>query len=190
MRIIAGSARRIPLTAPKGQYTRPTADRVKESLFNILAPNVADARFLDLFCGSGAIGIEALSRGASEAVFADSSKDAIAALTANFARAKLAGRIMPMCAITALSVLGKEGKAFDIVFMDPPYGQGLLSKALDAMAVSNILSPEGIVVAEMHIDEEEPGAGPLVLHDSRTYGQTRLMFYTTPVLIKPLKPEK
>ena len=177
MRIIAGSARRTPLVAPKGQHTRPTADRVKENLFNIIAPQIVGAKFLDLFCGSGAIGIEALSRGAGEAVFADSSKDAIAALTANLARAKLTGRIMPMCAFEAVSVLGKEGRAFDIIFMDPPYGQGLLSKALGALVACNIISPAGIVIAEARVDEEEPEAGPLVLRDIRDYGQTRLLFY-------------
>ena len=177
MRIIAGSARRTPLAAPKGQHTRPTADRVKENLFNILAPHVADARFLDLFCGSGAVGIEALSRGASEAVFADSSKDALAALTANLTRARLTGRIMPMCAMTAVNMLDKEGRVYDIIFMDPPYGQGLADKAFNALLSGSLISPAGIVVAEMHVDEEEPEVEPLILYDSRAYGQTRLLFY-------------
>jgi len=178
MRIIAGSARRLPLVAPKGQHTRPTADRVKENLFNILAPDVAGSRFLDLFSGSGAIGIEALSRGAVEAVFADSSKDAISAITANLARAKLAGRVMPMCAMTAISMLAVEGRGFSIIYMDPPYGQGLLDKALRALAKSNLILPESVIVAECHVDEAEPEAEPLVLRDTRIYGQTRLLFYS------------
>jgi len=186
MRVIAGSARRTPLVAPKGQHTRPTADRVKENLFNIIAPYIAGARFLDLFCGSGAIGIEALSRGAVEAVFADSSKDATHALTANLTRAKLTGRVMHMCALAAVSVLGKEGRGFDVIFMDPPYGQGLLAPALDALAKSGLVLPESIVIAEAHVDEEEPQHVPLVLDDTRIYGNTRLLFYSR-LLREPAK---
>ena len=178
MRIIAGSARRTPLAAPKGQNTRPTADRVKENLFNILTSYVTDARFLDLFCGSGAIGIEALSRGANEAVFVDSSKDAIAALTANLARAKLIGRIMPMCVFTAISMLAGEGRLYDIIYLDPPYGQGLLDPTLDAIVKSTLITQNGSIVAESHVDEEMPQPGPLILHDTRIYGQTRLLFYS------------
>jgi len=176
MRIIAGSARRTPLAAPKGQDTRPTADRVKENLFNILAPYIAGSKFLDLFCGSGAIGIEALSRGAKEAVFADSSRDAIQALTANLTRAKLTGRILPMCAMAAVSMLGNEGQEFDIIFLDPPYGKGLLAPALDALANSTIVSPTGIIVAECHTDEKAPES-VLALQDIRVYGSTQLLFY-------------
>jgi len=180
MRIIAGSARRTPLVAPKGQNTRPTADRVKENLFNILTPHIAGARFLDLFCGSGAIGIEALSRGAGEAVFADSSRDAINALTANLARAKLshAARVLPMCALAAIPLLCKEGKAFDVIFLDPPYNQGLQAQALNALAKSTILAPGGIVVAECDKNEATPEAEPLVIEDIRAYGGTRLLFYS------------
>jgi len=178
MRIISGSARRTPLVAPKGQDTRPTADRVKENLFNILAPHVADARFLDLFCGSGAIGIEALSRGASEAVFADISGDAINVLTTNLTRAKLAGRVLPMCALAAITMLGKEGQTFDIIFLDPPYGRGLAAQALESLVKSRIISPTGIVVAECDADEEVPiPEDTVVLRDVRAYGGTKLLFY-------------
>ena len=177
MRVIAGSARRVPLVAPKGQNTRPTADRVKENMFNIIAADVPGARFLDLFCGSGAIGIEALSRGAGAAVFADISRDAISALNANLARAKFPGRVMPICALAAIAALEREGAGFDFIFLDPPYGQGLLDRALDALGGSSILLPEGMIIAECHKDEPIPGAGQLVLQDIREYGGTRLMFY-------------
>ena len=178
MRVIAGSARRTPLVAPKGQNTRPTADRIKENLFNIIAPYVPGARVLDLFCGSGAIGIEALSRGAGEAVFVDSSRDAISALTVNLARARLIGRIMPLCIFAAILMLNGEGMGFDIIFLDPPYGQGLLSKTMDELGKSNLLIPDGILIAECQVDESEPESGPLILQDIRAYGNTRLMFYT------------
>jgi len=178
MRIIAGSARRTPLTAPKGQNTRPTADRVKESLFNILAPHIQDATFLDLFCGSGAIGIEALSRGAREAVFADFSRDAIATVTANLTRAKFTGRILPMCALTAISALAKEGKTYDIIFLDPPYGNGLLAQAMEALDDSPLIPATGIVVAECDTHEPLPNTQNLQLQDKRIYGGTQLLFYS------------
>ena len=178
MRVIAGSARRTPLVAPRGQNTRPTADRVKENLFNIIAAHVPGARFLDLFCGSGAMGIEALSRGAKETVFVDISRDAINALNANLVRTRLSGRVMPMCALAAVSALEREGRGFDLIFLDPPYGQGLLGQVLEALGKSNILQPDGIVIAECDKDEPIPDVGPLVLQDTREYGGTRLLFYS------------
>ncbi|MCL2405632.1 MAG: 16S rRNA (guanine(966)-N(2))-methyltransferase RsmD [Defluviitaleaceae bacterium] len=177
MRIIAGSARRTPLTAPKGTDTRPTADRVKENLFNILMPYIAGARFLDLFCGSGAIGIEALSRGAEEAVFVDTSRDAANTVSANLTRAKLTGRVLTMCALAAIPMLAREDKVFDIIFMDPPYSQGLTTQTLDALLKSPLLSPTGLVVAEIGADEEAPELG-LTLQDIRAYGSARLLFYS------------
>ena len=177
MRVIAGSARRTVLAAPKGQHTRPTADRIKENLFNIIASHIPGARFLDLFCGSGAIGIEALSRGCGEAVFVDLSKDAVSVTQANLAKAKLTGKVLPMCVFAAIARLGQEAKQFDIVFLDPPYGLGLLDRTLEALGQSSILAPEGIVIAECSVDGAVPETGPLVLQDTREYGGTKLMFY-------------
>jgi len=179
MRIISGSARRTPLVAPKGKGTRPTADRVKENLFNILAPHIVGARFLDLFCGSGAIGIEALSRGAKEAVFVDSSIEAINVLNTNLARAKLSGHVLPMCALAAIATLGKEGYEFDIIFLDPPYGHVLWGQALEALVKNRIISPMGMVVAECETGEEIPlQEGTIALQDVRTYGGTKILFYS------------
>ena len=177
MRVIAGSARRTVLAAPTGQSTRPTADRIKENLFNIISPCIPGARFLDLFCGSGAIGIEALSRGTSEAVFVDASSEAVTVTKANLARARLTGRVIHMCGIAAISQLEHEGSSFDIIFLDPPYGMGLLGQTLDALGRSRILSPEGILIAECHVDEPEPPAEPFILQDIREYGSTRMLFY-------------
>ena len=178
MRVIAGTARRMPLIAPKGQHTRPTSDRVKENLFNIIASDIRDARFLDLFSGSGAIGIEALSRGAREVVFADTSKDAINAIKSNLDRAKLTARVLSMCVLAAIPFLEQEGMVFDIIFLDPPYGASLLDQALCKLGNGVLLPADGIVIAECHIDEPKPEAGPLVLQDTREYGNTRLMFYS------------
>ena len=179
MRVIAGAARRMALTAPKGQATRPTADRVKENLFNIIADEVPGARFLDLFCGSGAIGIEALSRGAAKAVFVDNARDAIAATQANLAHTRLVDKadVRLMCAVSAVSQLEREGREFDIIFLDPPYGSDLLNRTLESLGKNGILSPQGLLVVECPDDEPTPEAGPLVLYDTREYGAARLMFY-------------
>ena len=177
VRIIAGSARRTALVAPKGQNTRPTADRIKENLFNIISPHIPGARFLDLFCGSGAIGIEALSRGTGEAVFVDISKDAVSVTQANLARAKLTGHVMQGCSFAAISQFKQQGRAFDIIFLDPPYGLNLLGSTLAALEESCILSPEGIVVTECHVDEPQPQTDSFILQDTREYGSTRIMLY-------------
>ena len=177
MRVIAGSARRSTLLAPQGLNTRPTADRIKENLFNIISPYVPGARFLDLFCGSGAIGIEALSRGAGEAVFVDTSREAVNVTQANIIRTKLTGQIMHMCTLAAISRLEGEGRGFDIIFLDPPYGSGMLDKALEALDSSPLLSQDGILIAECSVDEEVPELVHLILQDTREYGNTRLMFY-------------
>ena len=176
MRVIAGAARRTALIAPKGQNTRPTADRIKENLFNIISPYIQGARFLDLYCGSGAIGIEALSRGAREAVFVDVSKDAANVTLANLARTRLTGRVMHMCSLAAISLLEREGKGFDIIFLDPPYGRNLMGPTLEALDKSNLLLPEGVLIAEIHVDEPKPQPETLILQDEREYGATRLIF--------------
>ena len=176
MRVIAGAARRTALSAPKGLNTRPTSDRIKENLFNILAPDVPGARFLDLFCGSGAIGIEALSRGADMAVFVDSSREAIAVTGDNLARARLGdkARVLNMCALKAVSQLQAEGYVFDIVYLDPPYGAEVLTQALTTLC--GILAEGAIVVAEVAKDESI--SSPLAILFEREYGNTRLQFYT------------
>ena len=175
MRIIAGSARRTPLEAPKGQNTRPTADRIKENLFNIIAPYIPGARFLDLFCGSGAIGIEALSRGAGEAVFVDSSHEAVAVTGDNLARVRLGDKasVLNMCALKAISQLQADGYVFDIVYLDPPYGAQVLEQALTTLC--GILA-EGAIVA-VEVAKDESVSSPLALLFEREYGNTRLLFY-------------
>ena len=175
MRVIAGTAKRTALAAPKGQDTRPTADRVKESLFNIIAQHIAGARFLDLFCGSGAVGIEALSRGASEAVFVDASKNAVSITQSNLAKVRLPGTVLHMSALDAIIKLEREGRAFDIIFLDPPYGLDLLNQALDALSRSGIVSHDTFIIAESARGEQV--AAPLDIQDIRTYGSTQLMFF-------------
>lgn len=149
MRVIAGSAGSLPLKTVPGQDTRPTTDRIKETLFNVLSPLLADCAFLDLFAGSGAIGIEALSRGASEAVFIEKDRRAAACIQENLIFTKLKERatILTMDVRKGLSSL--EGRPpFDVIFMDPPYGKGLGDAALDCLKTSSLCGSRTLVILE------------------------------------------
>lgn len=155
MRVIAGKARRLPLKTLPGADTRPTTDRIKETLFNILQPELLDCRFLDLFSGSGAIGIEALSRGAREAVFVEKNPKACACIRDNLAFTKLApdGQVMNMDVLQALRSLEGEGP-FDCIFMDPPYGMDLERSALEYLSGSALADENTLIIveAELHTD--------------------------------------
>ncbi|MGI6069987.1 MAG: 16S rRNA (guanine(966)-N(2))-methyltransferase RsmD [Blautia sp.] len=149
MRVIAGTARRLPLKTIPGDMTRPTTDRIKETLFNILQPEIADCRFLDLFSGSGAIGIEALSRGAAFAVFVEKNPKAAACIRENLEFTKLArrGRICKGDVMQVLRTMTAE-EPFDLVFMDPPYTEGLERSALEILADSPLIHEETLIIVE------------------------------------------
>lgn len=155
MRVIAGKARRLPLKTLPGADTRPTTDRIKETLFNILQPELLDCRFLDLFSGSGAIGIEALSRGARKAVFVEKNPKACACIRDNLAFTKLApdGQVMNMDVLQALRSLEGE-RPFDCIFMDPPYGMDLERSALEYLSGSALADENTLIIveAELHTD--------------------------------------
>ena len=163
MRVIAGSARRLLLKTPAGMNTRPTTDRIKETLFNMLQPQLQGKEFLDLFAGSGGIGIEALSRGARHACFADNSREAITCIKDNLAHTKFTDRatVYAMDAGAALARMSAEKRKFDIVFLDPPYGKGLELSALSAMKRYGLLAEDATVIVETAIDDtavtEVPG---------------------------------
>ncbi len=150
MRVIAGKARRLQLRTPEGFETRPTTDRTKETLFNILNPYLADADFLDLFSGSGAIGIEALSRGAKYAAFVDNNPSSLECIKANLKTTKQDHQadVLAITAVEAIRALELKGKVFDIVFMDPPYNQMLEREVLEALQNSNIIYCDSIIVVE------------------------------------------
>lgn len=155
MRVIAGKARRLNLKTVPGAETRPTTDRIKETLFNILQPELLGCHFLDLFSGSGAIGIEALSRGAEYAVFAEKNPKACACIRENLSFTKLAdsGKLLNMDVLQALRSL--EGKGvFHCIFMDPPYGQELERQVLEYLAGSSILDSDTLIVVEAALDTE------------------------------------
>lgn len=177
LRIIAGQARGHRLRTPKGRTTRPTSDRVREALFNILGPRVVKSLFLDLFAGSGAVGLEALSRGAREAFFVENNRQALACLNANLAAAGFQdkGRIMPVDARRALVNLAGSGLVFDLIYIDPPYHQGWGEIILPAVAA--VLAPGGLAVLETANSEAGPETADMVIVARRVYGDTALNFY-------------
>lgn len=154
MRVIAGKARRLPLISPEGKDTRPTTDRIKETLFNILQDEVPGCHFLDLFSGSGGIGIEALSRGAKEAVFVEFGKEALACIRTNLNKTKLMDQatVLPVEVTYGISKLEKMGKKFDVVYADPPYQKGFELKVLDLLAGSGIVKPGTLVILESSLE--------------------------------------
>ncbi len=155
MRVIAGTARHLPLKTVPGQDTRPTTDRIKETLFNILQPEIPGCRFLDLFAGSGAIGIEALSRGASEAVFIENNPRACACIRENLSFTKLSqhGKLLNMDVFAGLRRLSGE-KPFDCIFMDPPYRKDLERRVLEALTESPIADENTLIIAEASMDTD------------------------------------
>ncbi len=148
MRVIAGSARSIPLICPEGDGTRPTTDRIKETLFNVIQNDVPGAVFVDLFAGSGACGIEALSRGASKAYFIDNNKQAIAAIEANLKKTRLEDRalVLKQDGVTAITYSIHED--VDVVFMDPPYGKGFDQMVFQAMRDAKCITKDTMIIAE------------------------------------------
>lgn len=149
MRVIAGTAKRLMLKTMEGMDTRPTTDRIKETLFNMLAPDLYGCSFLDLFAGSGGIGIEALSRGAKEAVFVEKNPKAAACIRENLMHTRLLdrGEVMQTDAAYALRRLEDERK-FDFVFMDPPYEKGLERQMLELLSKLHLLKEEGMIIVE------------------------------------------
>lgn len=164
---------------PSGSSVRPTSDKVKQALFNILGSKVDDAFFLDLFAGAGGIGIEALSRGAKHVVFVDASKGSISAVRENMDQMGFSDNAETIQA-KAESYLKKPSGLFDIVFLDPPYADEL-QPLLERVAGAGILKPGAIVIAEHFKKQPSPKqAGSLSLYRETQYGDTVLAFYAMP----------
>lgn len=153
MRVIAGTARSLKLETPKGSDTRPTTDRIKETLFNMLQFDLQGARFLDLFAGSGGIGIEAISRGAAEAVFVDNDKESQRSIMQNLEHTRFENRarLMKQDVFVALQMLEYQG-SFDIIFMDPPYGKELERKVLEYLTMSSLVTEDTLIVFEASLE--------------------------------------
>lgn len=149
MRIIAGTARSLPLKTLDGKDVRPTTDRIKETLFNVIQNEICGSSFLDLFAGSGGIGLEAISRGAEQVVFVENSKKATECIEANiqFTKFKKQTKLLKMDVISALRTL-EGGQRFDIVFMDPPYHQLLEKEVLTYLADSKLIDEDSLIIVE------------------------------------------
>ncbi len=177
MRVIAGQAKGHKLVTPSSDRVRPALDQVKEAIFNILF-DVNGLRVLDLFAGSGSIGIEALSRGATEAVFVEEWSKAVAAIKRNLKHTKLeeSARVMGKTVERAIKILGGEGRPFDLIFVDPPYEKGLVNPTLRALAASPLVAEGSRIIVEHHPKEPIEDVPGLALTDTRKYGQTLVSF--------------
>jgi 16S rRNA (guanine(966)-N(2))-methyltransferase RsmD len=190
MRVIGGTAKSTPLASLKGAKVRPTLDRVRESLFNQIAGEIPGARFLDLFAGSGAIGIEALSRGAEEVVFVELNHRAQAIIYQNLVKCRFLDSengekksknwiLLKSNALHALKVLAERHHQFDLVYIDPPYADGLYEETLMASARSSLLAQSAQVIAEHHHKTAlQENYDKLTLTKTRKIGDTCLSFYS------------
>ena len=177
MRVITGSARGIALKTPEGELTRPTADRVKEALFSVIQFDIPAARVLDLFGGTGQLGIEALSRGARSAVFIDHQDKACALIKENLRRTKLSeqGKVVRS---DYLDYLRRCKEQFDIIFLDPPYAEAFLENAINCIAEIDIVRSGGIIVAERPLGKDLPCEMPgFTRSKDYKYGKTLIALY-------------
>ena len=176
MRVITGSARGRILMELQGMETRPTTGKVKESIFSIIQFDIEGRRILDLFAGTGQLGIEALSRSAKQCVFIDQRSDAVKLIRENLEVCGLSDRAVVRSG-DAMSYL-KSGEKFDIIFLDPPYASGLLVKALEDIAAFDICREHGIIVAESAVETELPALSPpYSLYRQYRYGKIKLSVY-------------
>lgn len=183
MRVIAGSAKGRHLKGPDTLETRPILDRVKTALFDILAPDVVDTRFLDLFAGAGSVGIEALSRGAASATFVELSPEIVKLVKENLATTRLEANaeVIRADAFGFLRTARAQGRRYDIVYVAPPQYKQMAAQAVERLDREPLTEPEGLVVVQIHprerVDFEPLTLSNLRLYDERTYGSTLLMFY-------------
>ncbi len=186
MRIVAGTFRGTPIKTAPGRSTRPTSDRVREAIFNILAHgdfgtfSLEGARVLDLFAGSGALGLESLSRGARYALFVEEAADARAAIRDNIEALKLTGatKIFRRDATSLGPCPPGSGGAFDLVFADPPYHKGLIERALVSARAGGWVSDSAVLVLESSTSDAPALATPVQVRDARSYGETLVTFAT------------
>ncbi len=176
MRVISGSRRGTSLYYPETEEIRPTTDRVKENIFNLIQFESTGRRVLDLFSGSGAMGIEALSRGAEFCTFVDSGKPAYEAVKKNIKKTRMEDISRIVCEDFESFLAGSKEK-FGLVFLDPPYHMGYVEKAIKKLVSKNLLSDDAIIIAETDGDEE-PGEFPaLSVKTQRKYGRVKITVY-------------
>lgn len=177
MRVISGAAKGVKLYCPDGFEVRPTADRIKESIFNIIQMDLPGAIVLDLFAGSGALGIESLSRGAEKVVFVDQSRKSIQFIKKNLIATKLFDKATIMC-MPVKKALEKMDTPFDLIFMDPPYLKGYIIPTLQDIGFRNLLKEEGIIVVEHDKRDILPDTIDIfAIYKQKQYGRTTVSFY-------------
>ncbi len=180
MRVISGKIKGRRVKAPKSHFVRPTADRVKEALFNILPHDLSGFKVLDLFAGTGNLSIEALSRGAKESLLVDVSRQSGRTIRDNLTALGLSAvsRVWIAPVFRSLRLLGQKGESFDVIFLDPPYEKGWVEETIEIIADKGLLRPGGVLVAEHSAREKvDQIYGSLVLRDQRRYGTTLLSFF-------------
>jgi 16S rRNA (guanine966-N2)-methyltransferase len=181
LRVISGRLKGKKIFAPKGYDLRPTSDRVKEAIFDILQDSVRDKVVLDLFAGTGALGIEALSRGAKRVVFVEATARSLAVLHRNIEACRLQeeSEVLALDVAAGIKALSRKGEAFDLIFLDPPYGKGLARMTVRALSGGEVLAPGARIVAE-HSPAEDLDSVPLERVDRRKYGSTLISFFINP----------
>lgn len=179
MRVISGKLKGRKLFALKGIDLRPTSDRVKEAIFDILQNSIEGQKVLDLFAGTGALGIEALSRGAKRAFFVEESLQSLTVLYKNLEACRLQeqAEVLSREAQAGIKILSKRGETFDLIFLDPPYGKGLARKTLQALSGESILVPDALIVAEHSPAEDLDAISLLERVDQRKYASTLVSFF-------------
>lgn len=179
MRIISGTARGTKLYTLEGKNTRPTLDRIKESLFNIIKNKILDSYVLDLFAGSGGIGLEFASRGAKKVILCDNSKEAVKIINKNIEKTNLQEKVELKNIVSYKLLDNMQNQKFDIIFIDPPYNSDLIAKSVEKIFKNDMLSTEGIIILET--DEEERILKEIKeyeqnIYDIRRYGRVKLIF--------------
>ena len=179
MRIIGGNSRGTKLYTLEGLNTRPTLDKVREAIFNILQNNIRDTVVLDLFAGSGAVGLESISRGAKKAILCDNNKQAIQIINKNAQKMRVEDKVQILC-IDYENFLSNTQEKFDFIYIDPPYNTDYISNSIKLINDRNLLAEEGIIIAET--DEEERVKDEIDklktsinIYDTRKYGRARLI---------------
>ena len=176
MRVIAGIRRGLKLSDFEGDAIRPTTDRVRENIFNIISPYIYDAKVLDMFAGTGAFSIEAISRGAECAILCEKSNASADIVKKNLEKANF-GEQCVLKIGDSIDFIAKTDKQFDIIFLDPPYNTGLLMSALDKIAKRDVLTQNGIVIVECDDTEVPPVISSLECIKEKKYGRTHILIY-------------
>jgi RNA methyltransferase, rsmD family len=180
MRVTAGTLKNRKIKSREGRETRPTLERIKEAIFSIIGDKIVDAKFLDLYSGTGNIAIEALSRGAKRAVMIEQDKEALRIIIDNIDTLGLTNvsRAYKNDVSRAIEILGRKNEKFDIIFLDPPYKENISISTIGKVSENNILAEGGIIISEHSIYEKMPEKiGNFVKYDERNYNKKIVTFY-------------